>query len=98
MISSGHNGRNNGDDNGKNNSGYSNNGCDSQKDIIVVYLISFSFLQEITHLRTEIKQKEELLSKLSEKVTNWSKVNDELQRKQKAETNISNGVIHMTNS
>ncbi|XP_031551712.1 mediator of RNA polymerase II transcription subunit 28-like [Actinia tenebrosa] len=41
--------------------------------------------QEISHLKTEIKQKEDILSKLSEKVDYWTKILDELQRKQKAE-------------
>lgn len=41
----------------------------------------------------EIKQKEEVLGKLSEKVSNWSKVVDDLQRKQKLETDLANGIM-----
>ncbi|KXJ16181.1 mediator of RNA polymerase II transcription subunit 28 [Exaiptasia diaphana] len=52
-----------------------------------------SLKQEISQLRMEIKQKEEVLGKLSEKVSNWTKVVDDLQRKQKLETDLANGIM-----
>ncbi|KAK3741848.1 hypothetical protein QZH41_018847 [Actinostola sp. cb2023] len=60
-----------------------------------VYHPEETFKQEICHLKMEIKQKVDLLSKLSEKISNWTKVVDDLQRKQRAETDLANGVIHI---
>lgn len=64
----------------------------------MISIFIYSIYQEIIHLRTEIKQKEELLSKISEKVANWSRTMDDLQRKQQTEVDISNGTANIPNS